>query len=376
MYFNLRGFLKALRLSLLQQPFQLRRWLYVLFFSALFLSFTAAVALARWLDTLLFPGFRKVEIRQPVFIIAPPRSGTSFLQKVLCQDEERFVYWKMYQTIFPSICFQKLADGLAWVDRLLGGAPRRLVDWCERKWFGGWDDLHRMRLDQPEEDGAVFLYAFASEAVFMLFPFVDQLWEVGFPDALEPDQRRRLMAYYRSCLQRQVYANGRGRTLLVKATHSSGAVESLLDEFPDARFITILRHPNESVASHVSLFVPAWQAHSPEIARDGAEARAYAGLAVAWYRHLYRFRGTVAPEQYFRIDYPDLRADPAGTIERLYRHFGWEISAAYRARLRDISHRQQGFKSRHRYTLEEFGLSPQWLQAELGDVLEAYGLSD
>ena len=47
MYFNYPDFLKALRLSLLQKPFRIRRWFYVLFFSALFLSSIILVALLR-----------------------------------------------------------------------------------------------------------------------------------------------------------------------------------------------------------------------------------------------------------------------------------------------------------------------------------------
>ena len=43
------------------------------------------------------------------------------------------------------------------------------------------------------------------------------------------------MRYYRSCLQRQLYASGPDKTLLSKATQSSGAVESLLEAFPDAK---------------------------------------------------------------------------------------------------------------------------------------------
>ena len=188
MYFNYPDFLKALRLSLLQKPFRIRRWLYVLFFSALFLLFKALVALLRGLDTLFFPDFRKIDVHQPVFIIAPPRSGTTFLQNVLCQDKERFIYWKMYQTIFPSICFQKLVDALVWFDRKLGSQFGRFLNWCEVKWFGEWDELHRMRLDQPEEDGAIYLYAFANEAIYLLFPFVKELWNLGFQD--EPSGRK------------------------------------------------------------------------------------------------------------------------------------------------------------------------------------------
>ncbi len=167
------------------------------------------------------------------------------------------------------------------------------MGWCEKKWFGGWDDLHKMRLNQPEEDDALFLYAFESEAIFMLFPYVQELWEAGFPDALPAGERHKLMGYYRSCLQRHLYANDPAKTLLSKATQSSGTVESLLEEFPDAKFITIVRHPYRSVASHVSLFVPVWQAHSPEIAKDGLVAKAYARLAVEWYKHLFAFRQRV-----------------------------------------------------------------------------------
>jgi hypothetical protein len=347
----------------------------VLFFTGLYLGFVGLVVIGRWLDHILFPGFRKVDVGRPVFLIAPPRSGTSFLQKALNLDEKRFVYWKMYQTIFPSVCFYKLFEAIQRLDAKLGGYPRRLLEGCERKWFGGWDDLHRMRLDQPEEDHALFLYAFAAEAIFMLFPFVEELWEVGFPDALPPRDRRKLMAYYRSCLQRQAYAHGGGRTLLVKSTHASGCVEAIREEFPEARFITVVRHPYESIPSHVSLFVPAWQAHSPEIAKDGPESRAYAGLAVAWYRHLFRFRSKVAPENFYSLDYRDLRADPGRAIRDLYRHFGWTMSDTYRARLEETTSRQRTFRSRHEYSLEEFGLSEQWIQSELAPVMEAYGLA-
>jgi omega-hydroxy-beta-dihydromenaquinone-9 sulfotransferase len=192
MFFNWGMFLRALRLSLFQSPFSVRRWAYVLFFSSLFLLFLCVVAAGRALDHLLYPGFKRQPVRQPVFIIAPPRSGTTLVQNLLSLDEERFLHLKMYQTIFPAVCFQRLFDGLGWVDGLLGHPFLRVAGWCEKKWFGGWDDLHKMRLNQPEEDDALFLYAFESEAIFLLFPFVKELWEAGFPDALPSDKRRKL----------------------------------------------------------------------------------------------------------------------------------------------------------------------------------------
>jgi hypothetical protein len=374
MFFNWRLFLRALGLALFRQPFRLRRWAYVLFFSGLFLLFRGFVVLGRALDQLLFPAFKRQPLKQPVFIIAPPRSGTTLVQNLLSLDGDRFVHLKLYQTIFPAVCFQRFFDLLAWADGRLGHPCARLMGWCEKKWFGGWDDLHKMRLNQPEEDDALFLYAFESEAIYMLFPFIRELWEAGFPDALPPADRHRLMRYYRSCLQRHLYGNAPDKTLLSKATQSSGTVESLKDEFPDARFITIVRHPYRSVASHVSLFVPVWHAHSPDIAKDGPVAKAYAGLAVEWYRHLFQFRTQIEPGRYYCIDYRDLVQDPRATIERVYAHFGWPLGAAYRARLDSATQRQRAFKSKHEYSLEEFGLSQQWIQDELGELLDFYQL--
>ena len=374
MYFNYKLFLKAESLALFRQPFRLRRWGYVLLFSGLFLLFLLLVVLGRALDHVFFRRFRRQPVTEPVFIIAPPRSGTTLVQNLLSLDEERFVHLKMYQTIFPAVCFQRFIDSLTWLDRQLGRPFEKLMGWCEKKWFGGWDDLHKMRLNQPEEDDALFLYAFESEAIFMLFPYVQELWEAGFPDALPAGERRKLMRYYRSCLQRHLYANGPAKTLLSKATQSSGTVESLLEEFPDAKFITIVRHPYRSVASHVSLFVPVWQAHSPDIAKDGPVAKAYARLAVEWYKHLFAFRQRVTPRQYYCIDYRDLVRNPRKTVENLYAHFGWPMDEACRARLEAATQRQREFKSKHEYTLEEFGLSKEWIQQELGEVMDAYGL--
>lgn len=374
MYFNYKLFFKAESLAMFRRPFRLRRWSYVLMFSGLFLLFLLLVVIGRALDHVFFWRFRRQPVVEPVFIIAPPRSGTTLVQNLLSLDEERFLHLKMYQTIFPAVCFQRCLDTLAWLDGWLGHPFEKLMGWCEKKWFGGWDELHKMRLNQPEEDDALFLYAFQSEAIFMLFPFVRELWEAGFPDALPTGERRKLMRYYRSCLQRHLYANGPAKTLLSKATQSSGTVESLLEEFPDAKFITIVRHPYRSVASHVSLFVPVWQAHSPDIARNGPEARAYAGLAVAWYKHLFAFRRRVASRQYYCIDYRDLVRNPRKTIENLYAHFGWPMEEICRARLDTATQRQREFKSKHEYTLEEFGLSKEWIQQELGEVLDTHGL--
>ena len=375
MYINLDLFFRAQYLSLCKTRFRFRRWAYVIFFTALYGLMWLIIAFGRMLDCLFFPGLRRQEVREPVFIVAPPRSGTTLTQKLMAMDEERFVHAKLYQTIFPSVFYQRCFDGIAWLDRHTGRPLARLTGWVEKKFFGGWDDMHKLRFDQPEEDDGFFVFSFVTEAIYLLFPYVDELWEAGFPDALTPPNRRKLMRYYRSCLQRQLYANGPAQTVLSKATQSSGAVESLLEAFPDAKFITLIRHPYQSVASHVSVFYPVWRAHSPDIAKDGPVSKSYARLAVKWFQHLFGFRSKVNARQYYCIDYRDLTRNPKEALEKLYDYFGWKMSDLFRSKLAEATRRQGEFKSQHHYTLEEFGLSKEWIQEELGPLLDHYSLA-
>jgi hypothetical protein len=124
----------------------------------------------------------------------------------------------------------------------------------------------------------------------------------------------------------------------------------------------------------VSVFYPVWRAHSPELPKDSPVSKAYARLAVKWFRHLYEFRNQVNPKQYYCIDYRELTRDPLAALEKLYAHFGWTMSEGYRTKLAAATGRQREFKSKHEYTLEEFGLSKQWIQEELGDLLDHYQL--
>jgi hypothetical protein len=376
MYFHSGLYFRALKASLVDQPFHPRRWAYLIGFNLLFWLCWLIVAFGRMLDHVLFPGFRRQKIEEPVFIIAPPRSGTTMTQKLLAKDDRRFLHVKLYHTIFPSVCYYKLFQFLGWIDDQSGLAVSRFATWLERKFFSAWNDQHPLRFTEPEEDDGFFVYTMVTEAIYLLFPQVNQLWEAGFADDLPAEERRKVMTYYRSCLQRLLYASGRGRILLSKATQFSGSIESIMEEFPDAKVITIVRHPRQAIASHVSVFYSAWVAHSPEIRKDGPESREYAALAAAWYRHLFKHRGALPADRYYCVRYTDLARDPRSVLLALYQHFCFQPSADFLQVLDEAARFQSEFQSRHRYCLEDFGLDRAWLRQELGPILDFYQLDE
>src|SRR5262249_10180537 len=133
MYVNLNLFFKAESLAFFRQRFSLRRWALVVLFTGIFWLCWLIVAVGRILDHLFFPGFRRQEVREPIFIVAPPRSGTTFLQNLMCLDEERFTHVRLYQTIFPAVTYHRIFHFLAWLDGKCGGILARLVHWSEKK---------------------------------------------------------------------------------------------------------------------------------------------------------------------------------------------------------------------------------------------------
>lgn len=378
MYLNLGLTAKALYLSYLGRPFQLRRWLIVTFFLSLLTCFWVVVAIGRALDHILYPEFRRQKIRQPVFIIAPPRSGTTFLQKLLAKNRGTFAPVLMYQTIFPSITIQKIIQSVALASRQKGGLLFDISSWIERHCFGGWDGMHKMRFAEPEEDDGYFVYTFVTEAIYLLFPFVRALWGAGFADDLPPRQRRRLMRYYRSCLQRHLYLNGPEKILLSKATQLSGSIECLKAEFPDARIVNILRNPVESIPSHISVFYTVWNWVDPSIGKKSRESLEYAELAATWFLHLEKNDITSRPENYLRIFYTNLVRHPDRAARSIYRHFRIPLTPSAERTIQKEAKRALEYKSSHQYTLEEYGLSRAWIKKEVGGIMKRYdfGFSD
>jgi hypothetical protein len=372
-YLHVKTLRKAVSTALLHRPFRLRRWIIVLGFTALFLSFWCFLAFGRLLDDVFCRGWRRQPVAAPVFIVATPRSGTTFLQRLLSLDSARFKPLLLYEMIFSAVVWQRAIEGLGRLDRALGRPAGRVAEAVNRLAFGKWDDRHKIRLDLPEEDEALYIFTLVTETVYLLFPYFRELPPVGFADALPEHEADRAVGFFRESLQRLLFVRGQGRTALTKSTCSLGRVRALRRAFPDARFIHLVRHPAEAIPSHVSVFFPTWQVHSPEIGKISPETRAYAALAASWYRHMLTEAAAIPQDHYILVPYEELVVDPRSAVERIYRRFGFTLDAAFALRLDAAVAQAKRYRSTHRYSLAEYGLDEAWLEEEVGDVLAAYG---
>lgn len=329
-------------------------------------------SLARAVDDVFYRGYRRVEIREPVFIAAPARSGTTLLFNLMARDPG-FTCMKTYQTALPAISIEHLIRNVARLDRPLGGRLSRLLERMNAQ-VSRFEHVHRTRLEESEEDSALFLASLVEPNVNLVFPFGHSMDARWYLDDFPEPERSRVMDGYLASLKRHLY-DVPGRRLLVKNAHAAGRLASIRRALPDLRVIHIARHPYQTVPSSVSLMAHGYRALAGiEPDTRSPEWRAIADATIEYYRRLLRFERDFPEERWITVRFDELVQDPQETVERIYRHFGLPMSAEAARAIGEEAAASARHRSRgHGYSLEEFGLTREAIYEPLREVFETYG---
>jgi hypothetical protein len=170
-----------------------------------------------------------------------------------------------------------------------------------------------------------------------------------------------------------------GRRWVLKNPSHLFALDALLAVYPDALVIQTHRAAPTAIASVCSLAAQAtsgWSSifRGQVIGRDQLElwARGLAAFTAERVRH--------DPARFCDVAYDEFTADPVGTVESVYGHFGLTLSGpaadAMRAQLSQLGQpaRQQagsGGPAPHRYSLVDFGLTPDQVRERFAAASQA-----
>jgi hypothetical protein len=181
------------------------------------------------------------------------------------------------------------------------------------------------------------------------------------------------MRFYRDCIRRQLVLNGADKVHLSKNPVFAGRVESLIEAFPDARFVIPLRNPNETIPSLLKLMRMSWKRLRWDEQRQRRCLRILAEQSFETYAVPLEVLERHPETPRAIVDYRDVVADPAGTIERVYRELDLPMTPAYREKLLGEGKRARQHRSTHAYSLAEFGLEADAIRTRLSDLFERYG---
>ncbi|PSO60282.1 MAG: sulfotransferase, partial [Cyanobacteria bacterium QH_7_48_89] len=81
-------------------------------------------------------------------------------------------------------------------------------------------------------------------------------------------------------------------------------------------------------------------------------------------------------EQFYDLDYQDLVSDPVGTVRRIYDYFDYSLSPELENNLKAwIANHPQHKYGPHHYTLEQFGLDAEIVNARFSNYRERFNIA-
>jgi hypothetical protein len=301
------------------------------------------------------PEHAEVRLDRPLFVTGLPRTGTTALHRLLTADPAH-----QGLELWLAEAPQPRPPRATWADNpvfryIQAGCERHHVDHPE---FMG---VHYVAADQVEECWQLLRQSMRSVSWECLAHLPSySAWLRG---------QDWTGAYRRHRRNLQLIGLGDGRRWVLKNPSHLFALDALLAVYPDALIVQTHRAPEVAIASVCSLAAQATAGWSdtfagPVIGRDQLEL---------WASGLERFTAERArhdPARFCDVAYDDLVADPVGTAEAVYAHFGLPFSGAAADAMRSLAGGGRGGAS-HRYTLADFGLTAAEVAERFGPAIIA-----
>ncbi len=348
------------------------------FLTILLIIVSIPIFIINWLclalDNLFFPGYRKTEIKPPVFIIGMFRSATTLCQNLLKTDTEHFSYLKLGEQLFaPSVIQKKLINLIVRLDKKLNGSLYKLFSRLDRLVFLTLENHHPMRLLSMEEDHFMFFNTLTAPALWMLAPFVFKKFSVlKRYDSEMPEHIRKFdMFYYKTCIRRHLYVYGRGRRYLSKSPPNSIRIRTLQTVFPGCQFIYMLRDPLYVTASGICLFT---QFRKMFLLDTDTKYMIDVTLQMSDLFHHYPLVecSDLKDKSMFIVTFNELVGDAYKTIHKLYDNLGLTVPDEFEEFLYQSKAMVAQHKTKNKYSPEQFELTREMMNERFDYVYKDF----
>lgn len=327
-----------------------------------------------WFDQIFFPAFRTIKVTQPIFIIGNPRSGTTFLHRLLARDRVNFLTmftWEIFGA--PSILARIIIRSTARVVRSIGVNISSLIRKVEELWEEN-DPIHRLKLLAPEEDEYLFIHIFSTLKIWSYLAMEDEADPfIYFDEKIPEPVKSRMMDFYESCIKRHIFFHGGSRRYLSKNPNFSPAIGTLLERFPDGKFIYLIRNPLKAIPSHISLKEKEWQMLGSPIERYTCRDFILKS-SEHWYEYPLKELAQLPDDQHVIIRFDDLVSDTIGAVQEIYQRLNLELSTKFMVILERETELARNFCSQHHYSIDEMGITPQEIEKRFSGIINEYQL--
>jgi hypothetical protein len=375
MPFNLFLYLRDFYYSLFRSretPARLsvKRVILLVFLFIVFPFWNLYIRLGFWLDPILFPGLKHLYTPDPIFILGNYRSGSTFFHRLLLRDQQ-FTCLKAWEIYFaPGLSHRRMIKIILDISKKIGSPVQKGVAAFDRL-MNEIYPMHKTGLHTYEQDSQLFYHTWSSFNVFAIFPFPELARRYIYYDQAVPDwERREQFAYYKKALRRHLYGHP-GQRYLAKNPDFSPAVETLLEQFPNAKFINLVRPPEDMIPSAVNLWASNWKAYGKPQEKF-PQVDIIKEYARHWYYYPHKVLSQLGPDRYQTIRFQDLVNDPKSEVTRIYTEFGLDLSDRMLEILEEETIKARNYQGRGEYPVSEMGLDLDEIKKDFEPFLEGY----
>lgn len=307
------------------------------------------------------PDILQTPIKQPLFIMGLPRTGSTYLHNLLAQDpNSRWLHlWEAY-TPSPAPDPQTLATD-----------PRIKRAQESFKAYEVFNPestaMHKYDVNAPEE----CLWLLQHDFTCISFSFLMSI--PSYTEWLKAQDMTPVYAYYRQQLQLLSWKWPTDHWLLKNPFHAAD-LSALMTVFPDAHLIQTHRDPLKVTASYSRLIEKLRTAYSDKVDKQ-LIAKEILDMLVWQVEQGMKARTTIPNRQITDIRFDDLVNDPIGTVQKIYDYFGYDLSQKMIGNLDDyITENPRYIHGKYTYSLEEFGLDTEGVNERFNEYLKNNGV--
>lgn len=298
-------------------------------------------------------------------IIGLPRTGSTMVHRLLAAVPGFTALW-WWETAFPfPLPGESQTDPTPRQE-----AAKQMVDWLLTQWpdFESIDPMDAMAVN---EEVVLLDRTFLSTTYDSMMPIHDY----GYWQA-DQDHAPAFRDLYRflQVIQHQRVLQGEARRPWVFKTphHLMGGIGGLLSVWPDVKLVMTHRHVGQVLPSYCSMCASLSINSSTSYRKDEQGAhwsrRFRTGL-----ERLEALRGQLPAGQIIDVQYEETVSDPIGMAEAVLAQLGVTADAATRAALNAcVKDNAREARPRHKYSADEFGLTPEGIEADFAFYHDKY----
>ena len=337
-------FFKLLTESLTLFPFQfssIPRFVLVALLSIFALLISYLHLSIVFVEQIVFSLFGPLKAYPTLFIVGPPRSGTTRMHKILATDIKTFSSMKMWELFFAPATSQKiLLIVLGKIDALFGAPTFKLIQFVEKKAFKNFNRIHELGLFNVEEDALILFHLFSSYHLSFLIGKERSYKHLNY----DTDVPKAVWAYYKICVDNHMRLNPR-KTYLSKNPFFSGSSESLCALFKVPKFIYMDRDMNQVAPSFFSL-----KKFLSHVFYGKQPSKIQYKSILKTLRFWRDASGNdLSKSVTLRVSFKELITEPINLVNKIYQFMGIKMGAEYENNLIGVAQKVKSYKSEHRY---------------------------